>query len=280
MSEAEIVEEKPFWRRTNPVMWGLLASLVLTFIVVLAAFHRGEDGVAGAAGFLDLQPNEIGDTLAGLFSSLAFIWIVVTVFLQSQELAAQRDELVLARAEAKRTADALADQVELLQVQGEIFKDEQRQRAEQRADGALNETVEFLAERIRRRGEFNTEFRSRRGYYFWIWMGHLDTDFEDVDPFELGRQFDAISSLPSEELIRTFSERLDLFTNEDYGLRYPGLDSKNEIFFDNSFTLLDQPIQTFAEILPELSNAQRIRLRRLGIDTLQNDLERFKGLLT
>ncbi|WP_395540682.1 putative phage abortive infection protein [Neotabrizicola sp. sgz301269] len=43
--------------------------------------------------FLDSPPNEIGDTLAGFAGALAFIWIVVTVWLQSHELSEQRKEI-------------------------------------------------------------------------------------------------------------------------------------------------------------------------------------------
>ncbi|WP_299771081.1 putative phage abortive infection protein [uncultured Tateyamaria sp.] len=38
------------------------------------------------------SPNEIGDSLAGFAGSLAFIWIVVTVWLQANELREQRRE--------------------------------------------------------------------------------------------------------------------------------------------------------------------------------------------
>nr|WP_256471805.1 putative phage abortive infection protein [Oceanicola sp. 502str15] len=43
--------------------------------------------------FLKSSSNEIGDTLAGIAGTLAFLWIIVTVWLQSQELAAQREVL-------------------------------------------------------------------------------------------------------------------------------------------------------------------------------------------
>lgn len=42
--------------------------------------------------FWNLTPNEVGDTFAGLFGSLAFVWIVVTVFIQGQELREQKLE--------------------------------------------------------------------------------------------------------------------------------------------------------------------------------------------
>jgi len=51
--------------------------------------------------FLLSPPNEIGDTLAGIAGALAFLWIIITVLLQSQELRAQRQELKAQRQELK-----------------------------------------------------------------------------------------------------------------------------------------------------------------------------------
>ena len=60
------------------------------------------------------SPNELGDTLAGLAGTLAFIWIIVTVCLQSIELRAQREELRLTRSESAKMAKALDAQVNIL----------------------------------------------------------------------------------------------------------------------------------------------------------------------
>ncbi|WP_299348414.1 hypothetical protein [uncultured Shimia sp.] len=57
--------------------------------------------------FLESPPNEKGDTLAGLAGSLAFLWIIVTVLLQSNELSLQRKEL-------KRMTETQAEQTALL----------------------------------------------------------------------------------------------------------------------------------------------------------------------
>ncbi|MER8662438.1 hypothetical protein NKH34_14990 [Mesorhizobium sp. M1148] len=46
-----------------------------------------------------MQANTIGDFLAGAFAPLAFLWLVITVLVQSEELAAQREELELTRSE-------------------------------------------------------------------------------------------------------------------------------------------------------------------------------------
>ena len=53
--------------------------------------------------FIASPPNEKGDTLAGLAGSLAFLWIIITVLLQANELSLQRSEL-------KQTREALERQ--------------------------------------------------------------------------------------------------------------------------------------------------------------------------
>ena len=45
-----------------------------------------------------LAPNELGDTFAGAFAPVAFVWLVAAVMLQRNELAAQRQELRESRA--------------------------------------------------------------------------------------------------------------------------------------------------------------------------------------
>ena len=60
--------------------------------------------------FIDSPPNEKGDTLAGVAGSLAFLWIIVTVLLQANELSLQRQEL-------KQTRQSLQTQTGFLEAQ-------------------------------------------------------------------------------------------------------------------------------------------------------------------
>lgn len=86
---------------------------------------------------LQAPPNEIGDTLAGVAGSLAFIWVVVAVLFQATELREQREEF-------ERMADAQSAQAISLRVQAQLFKDEQRQRKEQEACELLEEASKQL----------------------------------------------------------------------------------------------------------------------------------------
>lgn len=92
------------------------------------------------ASFLNASPNEIGDTLAGFASALAFIWIIVTVLLQSKELASQREELGLTRREFERMAEAQAKQVEQMHFQSQILQ-RQAQSADEIEAGKTAESL-------------------------------------------------------------------------------------------------------------------------------------------
>jgi uncharacterized membrane protein YciS (DUF1049 family) len=149
-----------FVRYTNPVVWGLCLTILLGLLVAFLAVQLGPDGSNQFSTFLSSPPNAIGDTLAGIFAPLAFIWIVVTVFLQSQELREQRAELSLTRQELKLAREAQEKQLAVMQIQADIFADEKRQRDEVAADAHVNELVESLVD------EFSKgDFASLRWYF-------------------------------------------------------------------------------------------------------------------
>jgi hypothetical protein len=109
----------------NPMLVGLGATkLFLAFVALLAVLpQHSEKGWSWRIWeFLTAPPNEIGDTLAGIAGTLAFLWIIVTVMMQSKELAAQREELRLTREEFARTADAQSALVKLAVLQTDLMK--------------------------------------------------------------------------------------------------------------------------------------------------------------
>lgn len=136
---------KSNWRNTDdPMSLGLAWSKAfVAFVVLLAVLpNSADDGWEFRLWtFITSPPNEIGDTLAGIAGALAFLWIIVTVQLQSKELKAQREELELARGEYAKMAEAQGEQVKLMTAQAEIFKKEQQQREEARAEQLLNEKL-------------------------------------------------------------------------------------------------------------------------------------------
>lgn len=86
--------------------------------------------------------NEVGDFIAGASAPLAFLWLVVAVFIQASELAEQREELRLTRlefeqsrkvmeqqaVEAKKQAEFIGTQTEILQSQNEEYKSKELER--------------------------------------------------------------------------------------------------------------------------------------------------------
>lgn len=159
-------------RSDDPMNIGKSASkLFLAFLVVLALVPYSSGGVGWELKFWTLiksPPNEIGDTLAGIAGALAFLWIIVTVQLQSRELKAQREELELARGEYAKMAKAQEKQVEALDNQGKIFEKEQKQRDEDRARQLLDELVVGLARLVRSerslKGNWHTSGSSGGGF--------------------------------------------------------------------------------------------------------------------
>lgn len=140
--------------RPKPIFMDLpfLVGLFLTILVAVVFFASllfGEvcnylQGCVSKWTYLQTAPpNEIGDTLAGFAGTLAFVWLVVTVWLQATELREQR-------AEFKKMADAQSTQVEILLKQGEIFELEQKQRLEDRArlllDAYLASVRKYISE--------------------------------------------------------------------------------------------------------------------------------------
>lgn len=119
--------------RTPPA---LIAGYVLTALwtAVLAAYLSA----AGAAKWKTLlasPPNEFGDFLAGAFAPLAFLWLALTVWLQSRELRLQRKELqqngealLLQAEELRYSVEQLRKQTELRQSDAQTREREKRER--------------------------------------------------------------------------------------------------------------------------------------------------------
>ena len=66
--------------------------------------------------------NELGDFLAGAFAPLAFLWLVVAVLVQAQELKSQRAELALTRAEMKLNREVASSTREEIAAQATAAK--------------------------------------------------------------------------------------------------------------------------------------------------------------
>lgn len=90
-----------------------------------------------------LKPSEIGDTLSGIFGSLAFAATAIAVMMQSRQLEAQRTELKYTRNEYEKNRIA-TEKMALASEQQ--FKEMRTARSERELDRENHETSEALAE--------------------------------------------------------------------------------------------------------------------------------------
>lgn len=117
-----------------PILVGVTLTVSVLAFVYFAAIVRRPDGSTGLSHFLLLSPNEMGDAVAGLFSSLTFVWIVVTVILQWTELRAQRNELALQRAELSELARLQGEQLKFIEIRAGLSAIDTGYALEQRVD--------------------------------------------------------------------------------------------------------------------------------------------------
>jgi len=97
-----------------------LAALWNLVVVTKACEPAGVGVVAQYLGCKSV--NELGDFLAGAFAPLAFLWLVVAVLVQAQELKSQRAELALTRAEMKLNRDVASSTREEIAAQATAAK--------------------------------------------------------------------------------------------------------------------------------------------------------------
>lgn len=64
--------------------------------------------------------NSLGDFLAGVFAPIAFVWLAVTVLIQSNELRSQREELQLSREEYALTRAVVEEQAKTAKKQSAL----------------------------------------------------------------------------------------------------------------------------------------------------------------
>ncbi len=104
------------WREVDStIKIALFITLVFLTAVFLFSFTPvcvGDDNckATGYSYFATSTPNEVGDALAGLAGSLAFLWLITTVFLQGKELREQRKELRLSRVAQQDQVKAFDEQ--------------------------------------------------------------------------------------------------------------------------------------------------------------------------
>jgi hypothetical protein len=107
--------------RTPLFAWGVAATIIylLAVCVISANFEKS---------LFDLTPNELGDFLAGAFSPLAFLWLVLGFLQQGQELRIQAIELNNSVEQSRQLVEVTKGQLELEREAARRIVDADRER--------------------------------------------------------------------------------------------------------------------------------------------------------
>lgn len=261
------------WRLNNPILWGAVISTVF-FLCMLFLAQRSDCSVTDQGAkeclskwgqFLASSPNELGDTLAGLAGAMAFLWIIVTVWLQSHELSEQRHELQLTRQELQLTRKESTKMAASMEAQTNVFLEEQKQRIEARSDATVSAVIEEILYLATKDGLGNPKWE-RVQPESEIFMGEpsfRSLDFFPGDSLEIDFQF-----------YRVFQ----------VSLRYSISDIKNEIEIERIMSfparppeLLDARHRLFTIIAEQskCSAAMRSRLRKIKLTEAYELLDSF-----
>ena len=100
-------KKKNINRPASLIIWvgGMFSSVYLILVAIFISTRKG-----GLGGIFDLSLNEFGDFLAGICAPLAFLWLVIAVFVQRDELHAQLAEFKKSVEHAERHADSVEQQ--------------------------------------------------------------------------------------------------------------------------------------------------------------------------
>ena len=246
----------------NPVFWGAFLSVILVGAVIYwASWAKIVSYSAPRTNFevfLASRPNEVGDLLAGVAGALAFIWIIVTVWLQSKELAAQREELKLTRVEMEEQRRATQDMARAMEAQANVLEDERKRRREERASDFLNERLNGIAEILSRRPRIE-----------------LKSDVV-ISGKRNHSTFYLANSLPDEssaqQTIRQANQELQsvlgtVRTNKSNGVLYENLE-----FDDDRIGSLEGLLEAVLMEMDELSDADKQRVRNYRVQRLYDGI--------
>lgn len=136
----------------------IVAGALTTGLLVGAAVlgwkaHSGSCSEGGT--YACMTAADWGNFFAGIFAPVAFIWLVAAVWIQSQELAEQREEIRLTRLEfeenrlvMKEQANEARRQAELIGFQTDILKRQDSDRLDEQRQKNFSEEIQNLADLI------------------------------------------------------------------------------------------------------------------------------------
>jgi hypothetical protein len=199
--------------------------------------------------FLHGRPNELGDALAGFVGSLTLIWVVASVFQQSMELKAQRREFAA-------MSGAMQSQVQAMEQQTLLLKEDRRRREQDSAGEVLKELLDRLAHEVN--AEATTASLLGPNLHGQARYRVFSEKLEPEQPFDF--------LLRNKGAITAFWDRHD----GEFGGQVK--------FFRGDISLYGNLVLTIDRIFEldsKLSEEVLVRLERLELDSLKFDLECF-----
>lgn len=132
-------------KTTKAYPWSLIVGQVFTAIWIAGV------GVFTWSRWGELshcKPNEVGDFIAGAAAPLAFLWLVVAVFLQKVELGLQRTELMESREAQQKQAAETAALVEENRNSVKLAIQARQEQLKKEDEARLDRLIDALGRRI------------------------------------------------------------------------------------------------------------------------------------
>ena len=251
-------------RKSQRSFTAILLLLALCFVVLLLlTLNAGSytDHVRGVGTFWDKllssPPNEIGDTLAGIFGSFAFAAAAIAVVMQSSELRAQREEL-------KLTREVLEDQKKATTEMAEAMNAQVRYLKEDRTELLLNASLKNLCRCLE-------DSRSASEFCRWLMLGYPTRGYS--------KEFEFNYTNSDSYLRRVKLGIEDRFSGfRDYEA---GLVEYDIVLFEGSAAIPNLAeasalIDGIFLLKSRLSDGAKVRLSSLGLDTLKPMLDQVR----
>ncbi|EPE98428.1 hypothetical protein RGCCGE502_08375 [Rhizobium grahamii CCGE 502] len=148
--------KQPAGRSRTMVIAGLGTAAFLIGAGLLGWFaHAGSCSSLGT--YSCMTAADWGDFIGGVFAPVAFIWLVAAVWIQSQELSEQREELRLTRLEFEANRGVMKQQAEEAKRQAEYIEEQTKLLREEAHSRKRDENLTSFSSLISRFIDFSRE---------------------------------------------------------------------------------------------------------------------------
>jgi hypothetical protein len=209
--------------------------------------------------------NELGDALAGAFAPVAFLWLMGAVFIQSQELKAQREELnetqevmreqlAVAKEQVKETKNSTI----LFEKQTEILEADRKTRIVENNDKILQAAIDAFEMSLF--NNINMTFDSRAAHQLnWQTYKILDETHHNAD----------LRSVVFGLCLKLAQIEIDIGSSKTISYKIKG----------NAIQRLCEGIDWINKLKPNTSPQMQIRTASYGLESFQEHLEKIQNEL-